>query len=121
MWCPWSCYLLQEKTTFLWCPDNEEQEAAWNAYEVCIALDTSPITPSEKLATELILWLLHKFLHMFQKLELECMPTCKLWDHAIDLKDMFKAKKGKLIPLSLQEQEEVSTFIDEQLHKGYIC
>ena len=49
------------------------------------------------------------------------MPTHKPWDHAIDLKDTFEAKKGRLIPVSPQEQEEISAFIDEQLYKGYIC
>ena len=33
---------------------------------------------------------------------------------------MFKPKKGQLIPLSVEEQKEVSEFIDEQLAKGYI-
>ena len=28
MHCPQFCYLLQEKTAFLWCLDSEEQEAA---------------------------------------------------------------------------------------------
>ena len=44
----------------------------------------------------------------------------KPWDHAIDLKDKFQPKKGHIIPLSPTEQEEVSTFIDDQLRKGYI-
>ena len=47
-------------------------------------------------------------------------PLRKPWDHAIDLKDTFKPKKGRLIPLSVEEQKEVSEFIDEQLAKGYI-
>ena len=50
---------------------------------------------------------------MFQKHESEHMPIYKPWDHANNLKDMFKAKKGRLIPLSPQEQEEVSAFINE--------
>ena len=58
---------------------------------------------------------------MFQKHESECMPTHKLWDHIIDLKDMFKAKMDRLNPLLPQGQEEISAFIDKQLHKGYIC
>ena len=48
------------------------------------------------------------------------MPTRKPWDHAIDMKDTYKPKKGRLIPLSVTEQEEVSAFIDDQLKKGYI-
>ena len=100
MHCPWSYYLLQEKTAFLWCLNNKEQEAVWNTYEVHTVLDTSPTIPSKKSATELVLQSLHKFLHMFQKHESESMPTHKSWDHAIDLKDIFKAKKDRLIPVS---------------------
>ena len=85
----------------------------WNAYEVCAVLDTPSTTPSEKSTTELVPGSLHKFLHMFQEHKLECMPTHKPWDHTINLKDTFKAKKGRLIPLLSQEQEEVSTFIDK--------
>ena len=44
------------KATFLQCLDNEEQEVTWSAYEVHAALDISSVTPSEKLATELVLW-----------------------------------------------------------------
>ena len=49
------------------------------------------------------------------------MPLQKPWDHAIDLKDTFKPKKGHIIPLSPAEQEEVTAFLDDQLKKGYIC
>ena len=48
------------------------------------------------------------------------MPIRKPWDHAIDLKDTFKPKKGRIIPLLPQEQEEVTAFLDDQLKKGYI-
>ena len=48
------------------------------------------------------------------------MPIRKPWDHAIELKEMFKPKEGRLIPLSREEQEEVSAFIDDQLKKEYI-
>jgi hypothetical protein len=41
------------------------------------------------------------------------MPIRKPWDHTIDLKDMFKSKKGQLIPLSPEEQKKVSDFIDD--------
>ena len=48
------------------------------------------------------------------------MPIRKPWDHAIDLRETFKPKKGRLIPPSSEEQKEVSDFIDDQLSKGYI-
>ena len=48
------------------------------------------------------------------------MPVCKPWDHGIDLKQDFQPKKGRLIPLSVDEQKEVEAFLDDQLAKGYI-
>ena len=44
----------------------------------------------------------------------------KLWDHAIDVKERFMPRKGKVYPLSREEKEEVREFIKEQLRKGYI-
>ena len=48
------------------------------------------------------------------------MSTRKLWDHAIDIKERFVLRKGKVYPLSREEWEEVHKFIVEQLRKGYI-
>ena len=48
------------------------------------------------------------------------MPVRKVWDHAIDLKEEFKASKAKVYPLSRNEREEVQKFVNEHLKKGYI-
>jgi len=48
------------------------------------------------------------------------MPTRKIWDHAIDLKEEFKASKARVYPLSRNEREEVQQFIQDHLRKGYI-
>jgi len=48
------------------------------------------------------------------------MPTQKIWDHAIDMKEGFVLRKGKVYPLLKEEREEVREFIQEQLRKGYI-
>jgi len=48
------------------------------------------------------------------------MPTRKIWDHAIELKEGFVLRKGKVYLLSREEREEVREFIQEQLRKGYI-
>ena len=48
------------------------------------------------------------------------MPTQKIWDHAIDMKEGFVPRKGKVYLLSREEREEVHEFIQEQLKKGYI-
>ena len=48
------------------------------------------------------------------------MPIRKIWDHAIDIKEGFILRKGKVYPLLREEREEVCEFINEQLRKGYI-
>jgi len=48
------------------------------------------------------------------------MPTRKLWDHAIDVKEGFVPRKGKVYPLLREEREEVREFVKEMLRKGYI-
>jgi len=61
-----------------------------------------------------------KWRKVFGKVESERMPIRKIWDHAIDLKEMFKPQKGRIYPLSRDEREEVQNFINNQLRKGYI-
>ena len=48
------------------------------------------------------------------------MPTRKIWDHVIDIKEGFVPRKRKVYPLSREEREEVHKFIQEQLRKEYI-
>ena len=48
------------------------------------------------------------------------MPTRKVWDHAIDLKEMFKPQKRRIYPLSKNKRKEVQNFVEDQLRKGYI-
>ena len=62
----------------------------------------------------------HKWLKVFGKVESERMPTRKIWDHVIDLKEEFKASKAQVYPLSRNEREEVQQFIKDHLRKGYI-
>jgi len=57
---------------------------------------------------------------VFGKKQSERMPTRKLWDHAIELKEGFMSRKGKVYPLLREEREEVREFVKEQLRKGYI-
>jgi len=57
---------------------------------------------------------------VFGKVESERIPTRKVWDHAIDLKEMFKLWKGRIYPLFKNEREEVQNFVEDQLRKGYI-
>ena len=62
----------------------------------------------------------HEWIKVFGKKQLERMPMRKLWDHAINVKEGFVPRKGKVYPLSRKEREEVREFVKEQLRKGYI-
>ena len=53
----------------------------------------------------------HKYLKVFKKKKLKRMPMKKTWDCAINLREGFVLKKGKIYPLSR---------IKNQLRKGYI-
>ena len=46
---------------------------------------------------------------------MEHMPVQKAWDHAIELKERFIPKKGKVYSLSREEQEEVCHDLAKQL------
>ena len=61
-----------------------------------------------------------KWRKVFGKIESERIPTRKIWDHAIDLKEMFKPRKGRIYPLSRNKREKVQKFVEDQLRKGYI-
>jgi len=61
-----------------------------------------------------------KWRKVFGKVESERMPTRKVWDHAIDLKETFKPRKRRIYPLSKNKREEVQNFVEDQLRKGYI-
>jgi len=61
-----------------------------------------------------------KWKKVFGKKELERILVQKIWDHAIELKEGFMPRKGKVYSLSREEREEVQTFVEDQLRKGYI-
>ena len=83
---------------------NEEEEAAKSEAE------TKKLVPEK----------FHKWIKVFCKKQSERMPTRKIWDHTIDMKEGFVPKKEKMYPLSREEREEICEFIQEQLRKGYI-
>jgi len=61
-----------------------------------------------------------KWRKVFGKVESERMPTRKVWDYAINLKETFKPRKGRIYPLSKNKREEVQNFVEDQLRKRYI-
>jgi len=83
---------------------DEEEEAARSEME------------AKKLAPEKF----HKWIKLFGKKQLERIPTRKVWDHTIDIKEGFVPRKEKMYSLSREEREGVREFVKEQLRKGYI-
>ena len=78
------------------------------------------VAKSEAEAKKLVPEKFHRWIKVFGKKQSERMPTRKLWDHTIDVKERFMPWKGKVYPLSREEREEVREFVKEQLRKGYI-
>ena len=78
------------------------------------------VAKSEAEAKKLVPEKFHRWIKVFRKKQSERMPMRKLWDHAIDVKEGFMPRKGKVYPLSREEREEVREFVREQLRKGYI-
>ena len=74
----------------------------------------------EKTVEEIVPPAFHAYLDVFRKEPSEWMPTCKPWNHAIDLMLDFVPEKSKIFPLALDEREEMSSFVRDQLWKGYI-
>ena len=57
---------------------------------------------------------------VFEQKAAERFPSKRPWDHAIELKEDFKPKKGKIYPLNPLQQNMLDEWIKEQLAKGYI-
>jgi hypothetical protein len=74
----------------------------------------------DKPVGELVPEQFHDFLSVFKKKESERMLCRKPWDHTTEMKPGFVLQKSKVYLLSPLEQEEVDSFIMEQLRKGYI-
>jgi len=54
-----------------------------------------------------------KWKKVFGKVESERMLTRKVWNHAIDLKEIFKPWKGRIYPLFKNKREEVQNFMKD--------
>ena len=116
--CPRSCLLLHNRAKPLATLDDEEREGLEYIHQAKVEAPAAkkPVRTPEELVPKCY----HSYLDIFSEKAASRFPLRKPWDHAIDLKDTFKPKKGRLIPLSVEEQKEVSEFVNEQLAKGYI-
>ena len=58
---------------------------------------------------------------MFAKKDFDILPDYRQWDHAIELVPGSEPKSSKVYPLSLVEQKELNSFLEENLHTRRIC
>jgi len=100
---------LEEEKIMRWAVDNKED---WKR-EKEVAADHRKIK-------EIVPQKFLKWKKIFGKVESERMLTRKVWDHTIDLKEIFKPKKERIYLLFKNKKEEVQNFIEDQLRKGYI-
>ena len=87
---------LEEEKIVRWAVDDKED---WGREE--------EVEADHKKIEEMVPQKFLKWKKVFGKVESERIPTRKIWDHAIDLKEMFKPQKGRIYPLSKNEREEV--------------
>jgi len=58
------------------------------------------------------------FESVFAKEDSDILPEHRQWDHAIELIPGSEPKSLKVYPLSLMEQKELDSFLEENLHTG---
>jgi len=93
---------LEEERIIRWAIDNKEN---WGKEE--------EIEEDHRKIEEMVPRRFLKWKKVFGKVESERMPTRKVWDHAIDLKEMFKPWKERIYPLFKNKKEEVQTFVED--------
>jgi len=86
----------EEEKIVRWAIDNKED---WGREE--------EIEEDHRKIEEMVPKKFLKWRKVFGKVESERMPKRKIWDHAIDLKEMFKPRKERIYPLSKNERKEV--------------
>jgi len=93
---------LEEEKIVRWAVDDEED---WEREE--------EVKVDHRKIEEMVLQKFLKWRKVFWKVESERIPTRRIWDHAIDLKEIFKPKKERIYPLSKNKREEVQSFIED--------
>jgi len=61
------------------------------------------------------------FESVFAREDFDILPEHRQWDHAIELIPGLEPKSLKVYPLSLVEQKELDSFLEENLHTRRIC
>ena len=61
-----------------------------------------------------------EFESVFAKEDFDILSEYRQWDHTIELVPGSEPKSSKVYPLSLVEQKELDSFLEENLHTGRI-
>ena len=69
---------------------------------------------------KIVLQRFHKWLKVFEKAELERIPVRKPWNYAINLREDFVPRIGRIYLMLREEKEKIREFVEKQLRKGYI-
>jgi len=100
---------LEEEKVVRWAVDDKKN---WERKE--------EVEANHRKIEEIVLQKFLKWKRMFGKVKSEKMLIKKIWDHAINLKEIFKPRKGRIYSLSKNEKEKVQKFMEDQLRKRYI-
>jgi hypothetical protein len=63
---------------------------------------------------------LHAYADVFSETAFDSLPECLKWDHAIELEREPLPGFRKVYPMTLTEQTEMDTFLEEVLATGHI-
>jgi hypothetical protein len=63
---------------------------------------------------------LHTYADVFSETAFDSLPKCRKWDHAIELERKPSPGFRKVYPMTLTEQMEMDTFLEEALATGRI-
>jgi len=102
--------ILEEKKIIRWAIDDKED---WGKEE--------EMEEDHRKIEEIVPKKFLKWRKVFGKIESKRMPTRKIWDHAIDLKETFKPQKEKIYPLSKNKREKVQNFMEDYHKRSLTC
>jgi hypothetical protein len=69
---------------------------------------------------DIVLMYLHTYANVFSETAFDSLPERRKWDHAIELEREPSSGFRKVYPMTLMEQTEMDTFLEEALATGHI-
>jgi hypothetical protein len=80
-----------------------------------LAKDSKP-----KVFEDIVLTSLHAYADIFSEMAFDSLPERRKWDHTIELERKPSPRSRKVYPMTLTEQTEMDTFLEEALATGRI-